>query len=131
MSERRSIVEVLAEAQASIKRLDPRAAHDAADKGAVLIDTRSPDSQQLAGHIPGALELPLSVLEWRIDPDSESRDERSPGFEDQVILICAHGFSSSLAVQRLNQLGFSNVADVIGGFEAWRAEGLPVTDQNA
>ena len=117
---------MLAEAQASMKRLQPNEAYEAAQAGACLIDTRSPDVLEREGHVPGALELPLSVLEWRVDPDSESRDERAPGFDDEVIMICAHGFSSSLAAQRLKDLGFKNVVDVIGGFEAWQNEGLPV-----
>jgi rhodanese-related sulfurtransferase len=126
MNERRSIAEMLAHAQESIKRLEPEEALEATKTGAVLIDTRSPDQQQMDGHVPGALELPLQVLEWRVDPESESRDERAPGFDDEVILICAHGFSSSLAVTRLHELGFKNVSDVIGGFQAWQEKGLPV-----
>jgi rhodanese-related sulfurtransferase len=43
-----------------------------------------------------------------------------------VILICAHGYSSSIAAATLRQLGFSSATDVIGGFEAWKAAGLPV-----
>jgi rhodanese-related sulfurtransferase len=126
MTDRRSIAEVLAETHATIQRHDPSAAHEAAKAGAFLIDTRSPDVQARDGHIPEALELPLSVLEWRLDPDSESRAEGAPGFDDEVILICAHGFSSSLAVLRLQELGFKNVTDVIGGFQAWQEAGLPV-----
>ena len=127
MTDRRNIAEMLAQAQATIPRVDPRTAHDATGKGATLIDTRSPDAQERDGHIPGALELPLSVLEWRVDPDSDSRAEGAPDFDDQVILICAHGFSSSFAVLRLQELGFTNVTDVVGGFEAWQSEGLPVS----
>jgi rhodanese-related sulfurtransferase len=41
-------------------------------------------------------------------------------------LICAHGYSSSLAAATLLDLGFDHATDVIGGFEAWLAAGLPV-----
>ena len=46
--------------------------------------------------------------------------------ETRVILICRHGYSSSLAAAQLQELGFADATDVIGGFEAWRAAGLPV-----
>jgi rhodanese-related sulfurtransferase len=43
-----------------------------------------------------------------------------------VILLCADGFSSSLAAATLRQLGFSAATDVVGGFSGWRSAGLPV-----
>jgi len=45
-----------------------------------------------------------------------------------VILICRHGYSSSLAAAQLRELGFADAADVVGGVEAWKAAGLPVVD---
>jgi rhodanese-related sulfurtransferase len=45
-----------------------------------------------------------------------------------VILICSQGYSSSLAAASLQELGLVNATDVIGGFEAWKAAGLPVED---
>jgi rhodanese-related sulfurtransferase len=42
-------------------------------------------------------------------------------------LLCAHGYSSSLAARRLQEIGYDDATDVIGGFEAWAAAGLPVT----
>lgn len=67
--------------------------------------------------IPGALHHPLSVVLWRLD--ELPRDTR-------VVLICRHGYSSSLAAAQLGQLGFRDAADVVGGVEAWQAAGLPV-----
>lgn len=43
-----------------------------------------------------------------------------------VILVCAHGYSSSIAVATLRDLGFSRASDLAGGFEAWQAARLPV-----
>jgi len=43
-----------------------------------------------------------------------------------VVLICAHGYSSSLAAATLEQLGFAHPTDVVGGFEAWATAGLPL-----
>jgi rhodanese-related sulfurtransferase len=44
-----------------------------------------------------------------------------------VIVICNEGYSSSLVAATLQELGLVNATDVIGGFQAWRAEGLPTT----
>ncbi|CAN5677069.1 hypothetical protein BH24ACT26_BH24ACT26_22640 [soil metagenome] len=76
--------------------------------------------------MPGALHVPLNVLEWRLDPESPHRNPAIEGLDSRIILMCAHGYSSSLAAWRLQQLGFTDVGDVIGGFEKWEAAGLPV-----
>jgi rhodanese-related sulfurtransferase len=51
------------------------------------------------------------------------------GREDRLILICHEGYSSSLAAVRLHELGYVNTTDVIGGFVAWRAAGLPIESE--
>jgi rhodanese-related sulfurtransferase len=125
-SARTSIDVMLAHARAGLQRLEPAEAHEAMTRGAVLIDTRAEDLRRRDGWIPGALSVPLSVLEWRLDPDSPQRDPALADLQAHVLLICAHGFSSSLAAARLQQLGFARATDVIGGFEAWEQAGLPV-----
>lgn len=67
------------------------------------------------------------MLEWRLDPTSPWRIEAAAGADIRVILICSQGYSSSLAAASLLDLGLTNATDVIGGFEAWRSAGLPVT----
>ncbi len=94
--------------------------------GALLIDTRCADSRRETGVIPGSIHVPLSVLYWRLDPDSGHDDPRLSDLEREVILVCAHGYSSSIAAATLLDLGFSRSADIAGGFEAWAAAGLPV-----
>jgi rhodanese-related sulfurtransferase len=121
---RRTIHEMLEEARSSLDRLEPEAAHRAMDEGAVLIDTRSTDDVRRTGSVPGALHIPLSVLEWRVDASSETHDPAVGN--GRIILLCAHGYSSSLAAKRLQDLGFADATDVIGGFEGWVAAGLPV-----
>ena len=117
---------MLANAQSRLQRLAPRAAAAALAEGWTLIDTRSADLIEREGAIPEAVQIPLSVLEWRVDPTSDSHSPALDGREDRLILICQDGYSSSLAALRLHELGFSRTTDVIGGFCAWRAEGLPV-----
>lgn len=126
MVRRKTVEELLTDARASLARVDPASAFEALQRGVTLIDTRSDDQRANDGSIPGALNIPLSVLEWRVDPSSGFNDDRVGGFDDPIILICAHGFSSSLAAQRLQHLGFTKATDVVGGFEAWMEAGLPV-----
>ena len=126
MSERQTIGGLLAAARGRIDRLAPETAHLAMAEGALLVDTRCGDDRRAMGAIPGSVHLPLSVLFWRLDPSSGYDDPALSDPARPVILICAHGYSSSLAAATLRDLGFASVADVDGGFEAWSAAGLPV-----
>jgi len=126
MSERRTIGDLLALARSRIERLTPEAARAALADGALLVDTRSADLRRADGVIPGSVHVPLSVLFWRLDPSSGYDDPALSDLTRRVILVCAHGYSSSLAAATLRDLGFASAGDVIGGFEAWAAAGLPV-----
>jgi len=123
---RRTIDDVVTEAQARLRRLTPRAACEAMANGWLLVDTRSGDERRAQGVVPGSFHVPLSVLEWRIDPSSGQQDPRLAGREQRLVLLCAEGYASSLAAVRLQELGFSETTDIIGGFAAWAAAGLPV-----
>ena len=94
--------------------------------GAILIDTRCAELRRETGTIPGSIHVPLSVLYWRLDPTSGHDDPRLSDPQQQLILVCAHGYSSSLAAATLHEMGFLKATDVVGGFEAWAADGLPV-----
>ncbi|MGZ8439074.1 MAG: rhodanese-like domain-containing protein, partial [Candidatus Limnocylindrales bacterium] len=96
------------------------------ERGAILVDTRCADQRRETGVIPGSIHVPLSVLFWRLDPTSGFEDQRLADRGRQVILVCAHGYSSSLAAATLQELGFTRATDIDGGFEAWRAAGLPI-----
>lgn len=126
---RPTIDDVLAVARAGIRRLPPAEAWAAAcERGALLVDTRDAAHVAAEGALPGALRLPLSVLPWRADPASPWRDERlaEAGLDAELILVCRHGFSSSLAAALLAHIGWTQVGDVEGGVEAWAAAGLPL-----
>jgi rhodanese-related sulfurtransferase len=124
---RTTIAARLSAARRRLDRLEPRAARDAVAAGdAVLVDVRAEDHVARDGAIPGALRFPRTVLEWRLDPDCPWRDPRAPGLDERVVLVCDHGYSSSLAACDLQDLGFARATDLEGGFEAWAAAGLPV-----
>jgi rhodanese-related sulfurtransferase len=127
VAERATIGALLEAARARLERLEPRAAQQALADGALVIDTRDVAMRRETGVIPGSVHVPLSVLFWRLDPTSESSDPRLADPNRRVVLICAHGYSSSLAAATLLDLGYGRATDVIGGFEAWAAAGLPVT----
>ena len=117
----------MATARAQLVRLEPAAAHRAMHEGgAILIDTRCAELRQESGTIPGSFHVPLSVLLWRLDPSSEHADPRLADPNRRIILLCAHGYSSSLAAATLQEMGFTGATDVVGGFAAWAADGLPV-----
>jgi rhodanese-related sulfurtransferase len=97
---------VLAGARTRIVRYTPEEAR--ADPDLLLVDTRSLDERERDGEIPGAKQIPLSVLPWRTDDLAGRR----------VCLVCAHGYSSSLAAALLVELGV-DAGDLIGGFEVW------------
>ncbi|MBI5157782.1 MAG: rhodanese-like domain-containing protein [Acidimicrobiia bacterium] len=116
---------MLTEARSRIRRATPAETAAALEAGAVVIDVRGPDERVATGEIPGSIPIARSVLEWRCDPAYPWHDARVARPEARVILVCAHGFSSSLAADSLRQLGFTDVGDLIGGIAAWVAEGRP------
>lgn len=77
--------------------------------------------------IPGSLHIPRTVLEWRLDPDSPHRNPHVCDLTQHVIVVCADGYSSSLAAATLQELGYSRATDLVGGFDAWKSRGLPVS----
>jgi rhodanese-related sulfurtransferase len=122
-----SIEARLASVRDRIERLSPSEAFVAAKAGAVLVDTRCEEDRIREGRIPDAVVVPRSVLEWRCDPASDTADERLADFDRYLILVCNDGYSSSLAAGSLLDLGFRQAGDVIGGFRAWSAAGLPAS----
>ena len=120
---RRNVNDLLRESRRGLSRVEPQEAAELSAAGAHLIDVRTSEQIASDGHIPGALEISLNVLEWRLDPDSASRHPEAPPLDAVVIVVCDEGFCSSLAAARLQAIGFQAATDVIGGFQAWRQSG--------
>jgi rhodanese-related sulfurtransferase len=121
----RSIADVLAEARQRLQRLDPVDAWLASTRGALLVDIRPELNQRLEGTIPGAVVIERNVLEWRLDPTSDARLPQA-AYALPVIVFCNEGYTSSLAAASLQDLGLWRATDLVGGFRAWQAAGLPV-----
>jgi rhodanese-related sulfurtransferase len=121
-----TVEQLLAHARGRLVRLAPDEAARAQRAGAILIDIRGDRQRTRDGTIPGAHVVPRNVLEWRLDPLSPHRDPSLACPEAHVVLLCHEGYQSSLAAATLQRLGLPRATDVIGGFRAWRAAGLPV-----
>jgi rhodanese-related sulfurtransferase len=119
------ISQVLAVARTRITRYSPA---DAAAADALIVDLRSHDERYRNGVIPGSIHVPRSVLEWRCDSTSGFANPVVAASDRPLILVCAEGYSSSLAAAALIDLGLRDVGDLVGGYEAWVAAGLPTMD---
>ncbi|MEU3306644.1 rhodanese-like domain-containing protein [Nocardiopsis sp. NPDC006832] len=123
-----AIERLLDQKRARLERLDPYRAHVAQREGALLVDTRPVIDRETEGEIPGALVIDRNVLEWRLDPTSPDRVPEADSADRRIVLFCNEGYASSLAAVQLQELGLEYATDLDGGFRAWRAAGLPVTD---
>ena len=120
-----TVDEMLAQARAELQRVTPAEADERRRAGALLVDIRPHANRMADGEIPDSVPIERIVLEWRLDPAGE---HRLPGFtaDTPVVVLCNEGYASSLAARDVGQLGVRSVTDLIGGFRAWRAAGLPV-----
>jgi rhodanese-related sulfurtransferase len=122
----RTIDELLAQVRARIDRVEPEAVAARLAAGALLVDTRPWEQRVRDGAVPGAVVVDRNVLEWRLDPASPDRLPQVTGYDLEVVVLCNEGYSSSLVADTLRTLGLTRAVDVIGGFVAWAAAGLPV-----
>lgn len=86
-----------------------------AEGNIVIVDTRE-ESEHAAGFIPNAILIPRGVLEFRISSTPELADKSKA-----VLLYCRSGNRSALAAATMQQLGYTNVLSMVGGYEAWKA----------
>src|SRR5450759_4683633 len=119
--------ELLDRARRDLARVEPEQAAVELAHGALLVDIRPAEQRTEGGDILGAIVIDRNVLEWRLAPASRWRIAAITGPETRVIVLCNQSYSSSLAAATLMELGLVNATDVIGGFEAWQAAGLPAT----
>jgi rhodanese-related sulfurtransferase len=92
---------------------------------AVLVDIRPASQRAVEGEVPGSWIIERNHLEWRLDPASSARLPWVSGYDHRILVICQEGYTSSLAAASLLDLGLSRSTDVIGGYHAWAAAGLP------
>jgi rhodanese-related sulfurtransferase len=120
--------ELLEQVRESLDRVEAKEAFEAAQAGeALLVDTRYAALRERDGLIPGALVVERNELEWRLDPQGSHRAPEATSHDLRVVVICNEGYASSLAAVSLRQLGLHRATDLVGGFQAWKAAGFPVT----
>ena len=112
--------DLVQEAKVQIREValeDADAAIRAAD---VLLDVREADEFHV-GHIPGAINIPRGLLEFKLsgDPELSARDLN-------IVLYCKTSGRAALAAVALHDMGYLNVKSIAGGFDAWAAAGKPV-----
>jgi molybdopterin/thiamine biosynthesis adenylyltransferase/rhodanese-related sulfurtransferase len=113
----RTYADLLKEARAQIREVTPADVEALEPGAATLVDVRE-DSEWEQGYVPGALHISKSYVEQQIEGAVPDRDS-------QVILYCAGGVRSLFAAQALEQLGYTNVASMSGGFQQWKSQGRP------
>ena len=123
-----SIDEHLERVRAGIERIEPREAFARLQRGVRLVDTRPEFQRRRDGEVPGAIVIERNHLEWRLDPASSGAIAEAKDGRAGWIIMCDESYASSLAVRSLLDTGMPNVSDLAGGFQAWRAAGLPVID---
>ncbi|MGH2886941.1 MAG: molybdopterin-synthase adenylyltransferase MoeB [Solirubrobacteraceae bacterium] len=111
--------EVLRQIKSRIDEVDPAAVNEQVGNGAVIVDVREPEEWGV-GHIPGAIHVPKSYFESRIEGAVSDRDQH-------VILYCASGNRSAWAARTmLEDLGYGHVESMTGGFTLWKDRGYEV-----
>ena len=109
--------DLLAAAKAEITEIDGAAAQARIDEGPLFLDVREPDEWE-QGAIPGALHIPRGRLETNIEG-------QVPDHGTEIIVNCASGVRSAYAAKTLQDLGYTNVVSLAGGFNKWKDEGRP------
>jgi molybdopterin/thiamine biosynthesis adenylyltransferase/rhodanese-related sulfurtransferase len=115
----RTFAQILREARAETREVSNDAAQALVEAGALLVDVREADEWD-EGHLPGAVFVPRGFLESRIEA-------AAPDHDRPMVVYCAAGSRSAFAAQQLQAMGYRDVVNMVGGFQAWKAEGRPWT----
>jgi rhodanese-related sulfurtransferase len=116
-----SIDQLVADARRHIDRVSPEDLGPWRAAGALLIDIRPERQRAEEGEFDHAIVVERNVLEWRFDLRGEYALADVDGYGQPVVVACSEGYASSLAAASLRALGFTRVADLAGGYWAWRA----------
>ncbi|HZB75672.1 MAG TPA: rhodanese-like domain-containing protein, partial [Solirubrobacteraceae bacterium] len=111
--------EIIRQIKSQVQEVDPAEVSEHLGNGIVLVDVRESEEWD-RGHLPGAVHVPRSYLESRIEGAAPDRNAR-------VVLYCASGQRSALAAHTLSELlGYANVASMTGGITLWKDRGYKV-----
>ncbi|MCI1058794.1 rhodanese-like domain-containing protein [Stenotrophomonas maltophilia] len=126
----RTADDLVADARERIREVSAVHLTDPTRISPLLIDVREP-SEFLEGHIPGSINLPRGLLEFKIHshlaPADGSAGKLTSSATTPMLVYCQTGGRAALAADSLQQLGFREVRSLAGGFAAWKEAGLPVS----
>ena len=127
-SSRFTVHDLVFEARQTITRVTPPELLDllVGANPPLVLDTRTSTDRMRFGVIEPSVHVPRTVLEWHLDPASGYLHPSIVSFDQSLVVACNGGYSSSLAAANLVRLGYTSVADLIGGAQAWRSAGLPM-----
>ena len=118
----------IAEARARIKEVSADELEEMIQRRAdiLIVDVREPWEFE-AARLPDAILVPRGTLEGAADPNYKHRDPvLCRAYTRPIVLYCQTGGRSAMAVDTLNQMGFTEVYNLAGGIEVWEAEDYPV-----
>jgi rhodanese-related sulfurtransferase len=120
MAHNPGFLKLVDEAKSRIRQTDMEGYKRMLDSGEkpLLIDTRE-DNEWSAGHAAGAIHLGKGIIERDIET-------KIPDKATKMVLYCGGGFRSALAADALQQMGYTNVISLDGGWRAWQAAGMPI-----
>ena len=119
--------QLVKEANETIETLSAEEVKSLVEKNEItLIDVRDIRELWKEGTIKGSKHIPRGMLEFWLDPSSSYYQENKIKDLKKMVLFCALGFRSALATKALTDMGFKNVANASGGFDALKNTGLEV-----
>lgn len=112
--------QLVAEARQQIKETDHDGARALMEKNVLVLDVREPGEFE-QGHLPGAVNVPRGVLEFKVGEHPALKDPNA-----EILVYCRTGGRAALACVALQRMGFGRLTSLAGGFEGWVSKGQPV-----
>ncbi len=123
----KSSKQLVEEANKTIETLSPQEVKSLMEKKEItLIDVRDIRELWRDGTIENSKHIPRGMLEFWLDPNSSYYQENKIKDSKKMVFFCAMGFRSALATKSLIDMGFKNVANANGGFDALKNAGLKI-----
>ena len=111
--------DLVAEVRGAIAEVDGEGAQERINEGITVLDVREP-AEYAEGHLPGAVNVPRGVLEFKVGNHPALADPAAP-----VLVYCKNGGRGALASRTLERMGFTGVINLEGGYDAWSGAGRP------
>lgn len=111
----KTVTDLVQQAKANINEISIEQANNMLENDSIALDVREPAEYE-AGHIANAKHIARGTLEFMIGNHPDFQDKNA-----SVVVYCKTGGRSALATATLQQLGFTQVYSILGGFDAWNA----------